>query len=258
MCIDIKYILYIYLLFLDSPNGSRPFHCWGFEIKLRHSTLGRTPLDEWSARRRNLYLTTQTQEKDIHAPGGIWTHHPRKQAVTDPRLLVGRPLGSATDILIAVNLCCFGYNVHVVSNNDSLDDMVREVLRTESSLSRRHYPSGLLSDVLKLSCAAGLQTSVCLTGVVTTLIRYSVKSVWTLKYSDSLFRRNETRIFCVCRIITETCTRIWLNHHFINTFIIQAFFNHYRVIFWECNGYISATCVNKMRPVVKFKLECIV
>jgi hypothetical protein len=30
----------------------------GFTIRLRHTTLGRTPLDEWSARRRDLYLTT--------------------------------------------------------------------------------------------------------------------------------------------------------------------------------------------------------
>jgi hypothetical protein len=30
----------------------------GFTITLRHTTLGRTPLDEWSARRRDLYLTT--------------------------------------------------------------------------------------------------------------------------------------------------------------------------------------------------------
>ena len=29
----------------------------GFVITLRHTTLGRTPLDEWSARRRELYLT---------------------------------------------------------------------------------------------------------------------------------------------------------------------------------------------------------
>jgi hypothetical protein len=27
-------------------------------ITLRHTTLGRTPLDEWSARRSDLYLTT--------------------------------------------------------------------------------------------------------------------------------------------------------------------------------------------------------
>jgi hypothetical protein len=30
---------------------------------LRHTTLGRTPLDEWSARRRDLYLTTHNTHK---------------------------------------------------------------------------------------------------------------------------------------------------------------------------------------------------
>jgi hypothetical protein len=32
-------------------------------ITLRHTTLGRTPLDEWSARRRDLYLTTHDTHK---------------------------------------------------------------------------------------------------------------------------------------------------------------------------------------------------
>jgi hypothetical protein len=32
----------------------------------RHATLGRTPLDEWSARCRHLYLTTQTLTRDRH------------------------------------------------------------------------------------------------------------------------------------------------------------------------------------------------
>jgi hypothetical protein len=37
-----------------------------------HTTFGRTPLDEGSARRRDLYLTTQTlQETNIHAPVGF-------------------------------------------------------------------------------------------------------------------------------------------------------------------------------------------
>jgi len=36
--------------------GLRPPHCQDFEITLRHTTLGRTPLDEWSARHRDLYL----------------------------------------------------------------------------------------------------------------------------------------------------------------------------------------------------------
>ena len=40
------------------PSGAGASHYRVFAIKLRHTTLGRTPLDEWSARRRDLYLTT--------------------------------------------------------------------------------------------------------------------------------------------------------------------------------------------------------
>ena len=43
---------------LDSPRRPRPPHCWGFEIIRRHIALGRTALNEWSVRRRDLYLTT--------------------------------------------------------------------------------------------------------------------------------------------------------------------------------------------------------
>ena len=58
---------------------------------VRHTTLGRTPLDEWPARRRDLYLPTQhSQETDIQAAGGIRTHNPSKPAAADPRL---RPRG---------------------------------------------------------------------------------------------------------------------------------------------------------------------
>jgi len=47
-----------FLPWLNSPSGPRPPHYRGFTITLRHTTLGRTPLDEWSARRIDLYLTT--------------------------------------------------------------------------------------------------------------------------------------------------------------------------------------------------------
>ena len=40
-----------------APSGTEASHYLGFTIALRHTTLGRTPLDEWSARRRDLYLT---------------------------------------------------------------------------------------------------------------------------------------------------------------------------------------------------------
>jgi len=55
----------------------------------RRTTLGRTPLDEWSAHRRDLCLTTLSTT-DIHAPGGIGTHSLRRRATADLRL---RPRG---------------------------------------------------------------------------------------------------------------------------------------------------------------------
>ena len=50
--------------------------------------VGRTPLDEWSARRRDLYLTNtqHSQQTNIHAPGGIRTRNPSKRSAGDPRL----------------------------------------------------------------------------------------------------------------------------------------------------------------------------
>ena len=39
----------------------------------RRTTVGRTPLDEWSARRRDLYLTTHNTQTNIHAPVGFET-----------------------------------------------------------------------------------------------------------------------------------------------------------------------------------------
>jgi hypothetical protein len=42
-----------------SPIAQRPLVAQALlTITLRHTTLGRSPLDEWSARRRHLYLTT--------------------------------------------------------------------------------------------------------------------------------------------------------------------------------------------------------
>jgi hypothetical protein len=57
------------LLFTPPPHGARapsgpgPPPYRSFTITLRHTTLGRTPLDEWSVRRRDLYLTTHNTHK---------------------------------------------------------------------------------------------------------------------------------------------------------------------------------------------------
>jgi hypothetical protein len=59
-------------------------------------TFGRITLDEGSACRRDLYLTTQTLTRDRHpCPGGIRTLNPSKRITADPRLKTARPLASA-------------------------------------------------------------------------------------------------------------------------------------------------------------------
>jgi hypothetical protein len=46
-----------------SPIGPGPLHYWHFTTTLRHTSLGRALLDEWSARRRILYLKTHNSQK---------------------------------------------------------------------------------------------------------------------------------------------------------------------------------------------------
>jgi len=49
-----------------------------------HYTLGRNPLDERSARRRDLYQTTHKLTTDIHALDGIRTDDSSKRATAEP------------------------------------------------------------------------------------------------------------------------------------------------------------------------------
>jgi hypothetical protein len=43
--------------------GPRPLHCWSSEITHRHTAFFRTPLEEGSAQRRGLYVTTHNTHK---------------------------------------------------------------------------------------------------------------------------------------------------------------------------------------------------
>ena len=74
--------IFLYFSFRDttSHSGPGPSYCPGFTITLRHTTLGRTPLDEWSVRHRDLYLTTRnTHNTDIQAPGEIRSQIPASE-----------------------------------------------------------------------------------------------------------------------------------------------------------------------------------
>ena len=56
-----------------TPNEPGPSHYQGFTITLRHTTLGRTPLDEWSARLKDLYLATHNthNRQTLMSPAGF-------------------------------------------------------------------------------------------------------------------------------------------------------------------------------------------
>jgi hypothetical protein len=71
-----------------SPGWTFGLPFWGFLIT-HIQTHGRTPsdecLDEWSARRRDLYLHRTTQQTNIHTPSGIRNRDPSNQAAVDLR-----------------------------------------------------------------------------------------------------------------------------------------------------------------------------
>jgi len=54
-------------------SGPGSPHYLGIRLKLRHITLGRTPLDEWSACHRDLYLTTHnTPRRKTSMPSAVF------------------------------------------------------------------------------------------------------------------------------------------------------------------------------------------
>jgi hypothetical protein len=76
-----------------SPNRASPrfevFTSHNIRHRHRHThTHGRSPLNQWSARRRGSYLhnTQQMQETNIHAISGIWTRDTSKLVAADLRL----------------------------------------------------------------------------------------------------------------------------------------------------------------------------
>ena len=78
---------------VQQPNSGVGRHIVGVPRShtIRHThTPGRTPLNEWSARRRDRYVQHTTKETNIHALSGIRTRDPFNYAFLDLRL---RPHG---------------------------------------------------------------------------------------------------------------------------------------------------------------------
>ena len=92
VCVCVCLCAHFFFPWPDSSSGPRPPHPRGFEVTLKHTTLGRTPLNERSARRRNLYLTTSnTHKRQASMPPILFeTAITAKRAAANPCL---RPRG---------------------------------------------------------------------------------------------------------------------------------------------------------------------
>jgi hypothetical protein len=101
---------------LHPPRGPQPSYYRGFTITLRHTTGGRIPLDEWSDRHRDLYLTTHnTQNTQTSMPpaGFEPTIPASKRRQTHP--LDARTLGSTRQL---------GYEKETMSISNSKDEWI--------------------------------------------------------------------------------------------------------------------------------------
>ena len=90
--------VYCYLIVFGAtaPNGPGRPHSRGFlDHKQRRTTVGRTPQDEWSARRRDLYLTTHNTHNKNPCPRWYSNPQSRQASGCRPTPYTARPLGPA-------------------------------------------------------------------------------------------------------------------------------------------------------------------
>jgi hypothetical protein len=74
------FAILFFFQWLESPLGGQGcLSFWGFTITLRHTTLGRTPLDERSVRHRDLYPTQHNTHKTQTSMPPPWDSNPQSQ-----------------------------------------------------------------------------------------------------------------------------------------------------------------------------------
>jgi hypothetical protein len=100
--LSIYIYIYIYAFFHGATAPSGPGHHYqSFTITLRHITLGRTPLDEWSARRKDLHPdnTKPSQEAAIYVSGRIRTYSHKKPEHPQTHVLDRVVIGVSRNII---------------------------------------------------------------------------------------------------------------------------------------------------------------
>jgi len=101
---------FFFLLWLCDPTRVMASSFLRFlDHRQRRTTVGRTPLDEWSARRRDLYLTTHNthnRQTSMPPPRGIWTHDLSRRTAANLRL---RPRGHWDRHQVSHRYSCFSW-----------------------------------------------------------------------------------------------------------------------------------------------------
>ena len=81
----IRALFFGFVFGATAPSGpGPPSFTRSLDHTQRRTTVGRSPVDEWPARPRDLHLTRHNKH-DIHAPGGIRTHKLSRRVASDLR-----------------------------------------------------------------------------------------------------------------------------------------------------------------------------
>ena len=98
----------------NSPNGARPPHYRGFTSTLRHTTLGKTSLDEWWAWRRDLYLTTHnTHKRQVSMPPAEFEPAISASERTQTNACERAATGNGATYLVTLNKHCLSVWRHI-------------------------------------------------------------------------------------------------------------------------------------------------
>ena len=158
-----KHTLFFFVVVLHPFTGPELPHFRGFTIAVRHITLGRTPLDDWSAWRLDFYLTkhnTRNRQNPVPLerlepaiPAREWSQtHPLDRAATGICIygVISSVTVAVTDILI---------HVTIATKLGPARDLLR--IWTSSGIKMDHLVT--VSIRIILSCAYGWMTSKYLT-----------------------------------------------------------------------------------------------
>jgi len=140
--VTIRLVQHLSFFSFMSRQGGLP-HFRGFKITLRYSTLGMTPLVEWSARRRDLYLTTHNTHT-LYALDGIRTRNSSNLTAVDP-LLRPRGLFDYVRLFISSSEQSFStaLNGNIILNAEFMGRIFALKTKTEFSPKRRNLSTML-------------------------------------------------------------------------------------------------------------------